>query len=304
MRKLIIGCGYLGRRVAAAWIGEGHYVTALTRTAENAEQLRNLGIEPVRGDVTDRPSLSNLPDADSILYAVGFDRRSGLSQRRVYVDGLNNVLQELARRSNPTTRTSRFLYISSTSVYGQTSGEWVDETSPCEPTTPNGQVCLDAERVLRTSLSPTDATSSFAANILRLAGLYGPGRLLRRLDALRSRQPLEGNPDGYLNLIHVDDAVQAVLACETHGSSGETYLICDDQPIRRREYYETLARLAGTPSPVFAEAVETPSSSAQDVNLATSANRRCRNRRLHEELEVRLMYPGIATGLAQAIAAT
>jgi len=294
MRKLIIGCGYLGRRVAAVWIGQGDRVTALTRTADHADQLRDMGVEPVCGDVTQPSSLSNLPDADTILYAVGFDRGCGLSQRRVYVDGLSNVLGELTSRGNPATRSSRFIYISSSSVYGQISGEWVDETSPCEPTASNGQVCLDAERVLRTSLSSTDTTSPFTANILRLAGLYGPGRLLRRLDALRSREPLDGDPDGYLNLIHVDDAVQAVLACESRGSQGETYLICDDRPVHRREYYETLARLAGTPPPVFAEVTES----------TQHTNRRCRNRRLCEELEVQLMYPDIAAGLPQAIAAT
>ena len=304
MRKLIIGCGYLGRRVAAAWIRQGHLVAALTRTADHAEQLCSLGVEPVLGDVTDPLSLSGLPDADIILYAVGFDRRSGLSQRTVYVDGLRNLLHEFTRRSGRTPRFGKFVYISSSSVYGQTSGEWVDESSPCEPAAPNGQVCLDAERVLRAAVSPTVAAFPFAVNVLRLAGLYGPGRLLRRLDALRSRQPLEGAADGYLNLIHVDDAVQAVLACETRGSAGETYLVCDDRPVRRREYYETLARLAGTPPPVFAEMAETPLTSAQNVNRTAGTNRRCRNRRLHEELQVQLMYPDIDSGLPQAIAAT
>ena len=300
MRKLIVGCGYLGRRVATSWISRGDRVAALTRTTDHAAQLESLGIEPVLGDVTDPSSLSGLPEADTVLYAVGFDRRSGLSQRTVYVEGLRNVLRELTRRGNATAATGgRFLYISSTSVYGQTAGEWVDETSVCQPAAANGRVCLDAEWVLNELLSPAEPRSPMVVNILRLAGLYGPGRLLRRLDALRSREPLTADPRGYLNLIHVDDAVQAILACEARGTSGRTYLICDDRPVRRAEYYETLARLAGTPPPVFAETRKTDSALTQDPGR--SANRRCCNRRLHEELNVQLIYPDCVRGLSQAI---
>src|SRR5438552_10621165 len=90
-RKLVIGCGYVGRRVARRWIAQGDAVFALTRSIEHAGQLKELGIEPIVGDVTDAAALSGLPPVDTLLYAVGLDRDSGKSQRDVYVGGLANV---------------------------------------------------------------------------------------------------------------------------------------------------------------------------------------------------------------------
>ncbi len=182
MAKLVIGCGYLGQRLAAKWAEAGETVWALTRSAERAEEFQSRGWQPVVGDVTQpsvQETLQNLPEVDTVLYAVGYDRGSGLSQREVYVDGLKNVLEMIAPRVR------RFLYISSTSVYGQDQGEWIDETSPCEPTRPNGQICRDAEQLVEQYFPPEKADSERSANILRLAGIYGPGRLLRRLADLR-----------------------------------------------------------------------------------------------------------------------
>ena len=286
MKKLVIGCGYLGRRVACEWLARGDEVFALTRRDDNAHVLRSLGIVPIIGDVTDAKTLSELPSVDTVLYAVGYDRQSPHSYREVYVDGLANVLNAVD------SQTKHFIYISSTSVYGQTGGEWIDETSPCLPTRPNGQVCLEAEQLIRDHFSEIDDRPRCEFNILRLAGIYGPDRLLQRVEALRSGKPLPGNPQAYLNLIHVDDAVQAIHACETHGSAGETYLVSDDKPIQRGEYYETLASLVKAPLPHYEE---------QNEDMASQFNKRCSNRKLHDELGVELIYPTIETGLLQAV---
>lgn len=280
MQKLIIGCGYLGRRVARHWVAQGDVVHALTRSTANADALCALGVRPIRGDVTELGSLQSLPDVETVLYAVGLDRSAGKSQRTVYVDGLANVLSRLAAGA------SRFLYISSTSVYGQNAGEWVDEGSVCEPTSSNGQVCLDAESLLRQQLP--------AAMILRLAGIYGPGRLVARIEQLRAGAALEGNPEAWLNLIHVYDAVASIVACEQRGTAGSLYLVSDDHPHPRREYYALLASQIGAPAPMFAT-----ESLGEDERLGF--NKRCRNRRLHDELKVALRYPSIAEGLRAAI---
>jgi nucleoside-diphosphate-sugar epimerase len=279
---LIVGCGYVGLRVAAAWARSGHRVAALTRSEDNARRFSALGITPIVGDVLDRSSLSALPTAGTVLYGVGFDRDSGNSLRDVYVDGLRNVLDALG------TRSERLIYLSSISVYGQTAGEWVDETSPCEPSSPNGQACLEAEQILKNQQGDR-------ANILRLAGIYGPGRLLARLAALREGEQLAGNPDGFLNLIHVEDIVRAVLACESHGKPGETYLVSDDRPVARREYYETLARLIDAPPPQF-------SGTDSRRHPYGSLNKQCRNQRMRRELSVDLAYPTVETGLSAALA--
>lgn len=287
MRTLVVGCGYLGERVARRWQAEGHVVCTLTRSASRADAFRQQGWQPIIGDVLDPQVLAGLPPVDVALWAVGLDRSSGRSQREVYVDGLKNVLRNIAGG------VGRFLYVSSTSVYGQDDGSVVDETSPAEPVAENGQVCVAAEQVVwdafpvRRNSAPEN---SHSACVLRLAGIYGPGRLIARAETLRARTPLGGNPDAWLNLIHVDDAATAVLACAERGVSGETYLVCDDRPLSRREFYSTVSRLVQAPEPVFSE-----------PTASTSLNKRCSNHKLRRELGVELQFPTIDVGLPNAL---
>lgn len=280
--QLIFGCGYLGRRVAARWIARGKTVQAVTRSEANAGELRSIGILAFLGDVMLPETLPEFREVDTVLYAVGLDRRSGRSQREVYVDGLSNVLDRLAPAN-----VRRFVYVSSTSVYGQNAGEWVDEESPCEPSTPNGRVCLEAERLLRERLP--------SATIVRLSGIYGPGRLIARIEQLRAGTPMDGNPEAWLNLIHVDDAVAAIEACARRETPGQTFLVSDDRPIRREEYYSRLAALFGAPAPTFA-------APAAGGAAGLPLNKRCRNSRLRSELAVALRYPTIAEGIPAVLA--
>src|SRR5438093_6884595 len=92
---LIIGCGYLGRRLASHCCAEGRRVFVTTRSAERAEEFRAEGLEPVVCDVTDPISLDRLPAAETVVYCVGLDRTAGPSMRTVYVDGIRNVLSHL-----------------------------------------------------------------------------------------------------------------------------------------------------------------------------------------------------------------
>jgi nucleoside-diphosphate-sugar epimerase len=283
--RLIIGCGYLGLRAARMWLARGDRVAALTRSPERAEQLRAEGIEAMVGDVLVPESLAALPEANTLLYAVGYDRRSAASRRELYVNGLANVLSRMSGRAR------RVIYVSSTSVYGQDDGTWIDETSPCEPAAGNGRVCLEAEHTAQR------LAGASSLNILRLAGIYGPNRLLRRVEQLRGGEPLEGRPDAWLNLIHVDDAVAAVMACDERGRTGETYLVCDDQPVPRREYYTALAALVGAPEPQF----ETAADATEIMPRTAGLNKRCSNRRMREELGVALAFPTYREGLPQAL---
>ena len=108
--RLIVGCGYLGQRVAALWQKDSSPLYATTRSSSFALP----GVQPILCDVLNPPQL---PEVDTVLYAVGFDRSSGASMRSVYVDGLAKVLARLPRPQ-------RFIYVSSSSVYGQSGGEW------------------------------------------------------------------------------------------------------------------------------------------------------------------------------------
>jgi nucleoside-diphosphate-sugar epimerase len=231
--SLILGCGYLGRRVAWRWVEQGRRVFALTRG--NSEQLRALGIEPIVGDVCDPATLRDLPRVNTVFYAIGLDRSSGHSMREVYVDGLANVLTALPRPE-------RFIHVSSTSVYGQTDGGWVNEESATEPVEDSGRVVLNAERLLRERIPE--------AIILRFAGIYGPDRLLRKAALLRG-EPLVGDCEKWLNLIHVDDGVDAVLAAEAKAEPGSTFTIADGSPVSRREFYSHWAKVLGAPPAAF-----------------------------------------------------
>jgi nucleoside-diphosphate-sugar epimerase len=281
MHGLIVGCGYLGRRVARLWLDAGHTVSVLTRSPETAEGFAAKGIQAVIGDVTQPESLTALPDADVLLFAVGHDRSAPLSQREVYVSGLQNTLAALCGRVR------RVLYISSTSVYGQSDGSWVDEQSPTEPVTESGRICLAAEHVL------TDwaAASGTGALILRLAGIYGPGRLLARVESLRRAEPLAGSPEAWLNLIHVDDAarIAAAFSGTTHAGA---VLVTDDRPVTRGEFYTRLTELLRAPPPSF---------DAMLGSRTTGLNKRCRNARLRRDCALPLRYPDYTHGLSTAI---
>ncbi|WP_417385912.1 SDR family oxidoreductase [Gimesia sp.] len=302
MRKLIIGCGYVGMSVAQEWVKQGHEVSALTRSEDNARKFTESGIQPVLGDITQPETLQGLPEADTVLYAVGFDRTSDKSRREIYVTGLESALKVLKQR------TEKVIYLSSTSVYGQTAGEWVDETSVCEPERENGQICLEAEQLFDQHgfLSNAASKSNGAtAVILRLAGIYGPGRLLARMEQIRAGEPLAGNPDAWLNLIHLTDIVQTILKCDTEIHLEDRYLVSDSRPITRREYYETLARLLQAPEPRFATAdpgeIGMKSTRFNSTERAAGLNKRCNNKRLREELGVSLTFPTITEGLPNAI---
>ncbi len=282
---LIFGCGYLGQRVAARWQAAGQSVSAVTRSSQRAKEFTQRGWQPVVADICDPAVLDHLPAADVALFAVGYDRSSGKSQREVYVDGLQHVLDRMVSRC------PQFLYVSSSSVYGQHAGEWVDEDSPCEPTQPGGQCCLEAERLVLDAYS----AAGHAAQVLRLSGIYGPDRLLSRVDALRRQEPLSGLAESWLNLIHVDDAATAVLACVERGDDGRVYLVSDDEPVLRGDYYRHLAALIDAPPPLFDE-------SQPARRGAGGLNKRCRNARVKSELGMTLRFPNYRVGLPQALA--
>ena len=272
--KLVIGCGYLGRVVAAQWRNAGHRVFVTTRSPQRAEELRLLGLEPIVCDVLRPESLRALPSSvATIVHCVGFDRTAGVPMRTVYVDGLRNVLSALAGWAG------RLVYVSSTGVYAQTDGEEVDEAAATQPTEDSGRVILEAERLLR---------ERRPAVVLRFAGIYGPGRLIRSREILAGAA-IVGDADKWLNLIHVEDGAAAVVAAGERGEPGTIYNVCDDRPVRRRDFYTRLAAVLAAPPPRFVAAPR-----------SDPVNRRIVNRRMKAELGVVLRYPSFEAGLELA----
>lgn len=277
---LVIGCGYLGERVAHRWQELGQTLSVLTRSAARADEFQRRGWNAVIGDVCNRESLESIPDARTVLWAVGFDRSAANSQEAVYVDGVASVSEVLKGRCDT------FVYISSSSVYGQSDGSWVDESSPTVPAQPGGICCLRAERLLQ------ERGPATRHRVLRLSGIYGPNRLLSRVAAMQAGEPLSGSPEAWLNLIHVDDAAEAVDAVVAGEglSEFETFLVSDDRPLTRGDYYARLAELVSAPVPRFDE--------DQTARRGSGGlNKRCSNRKLKSMTGWQPRYPSALEGL-------
>jgi len=259
----------------------GIEVHATTRSPSRAEQFAALGIQPILWDIT-KETDAILAEYDSVVFAVGFDRKSakqtGHSIEEVYVRGLERVLKKCPQAK-------RWIYLSSTGVYGTTDGSWVDESSPCEPSRDGGKACLAAEQLLQ-----QDPTHGERAIVLRLAGIYGPDRL-PKLALLKEGKPLSVAADAYLNLIHVEDIVRVILQCEELSTS-QTLCVSDGQPTVRGEFYQYLAELTGAPPPIF----QPPEAGSTRAERARGS-KRIRNDRLVDVLQPSFLYPSYREGL-------
>lgn len=257
---LIAGCGYVGSALARELVAEGHVVYGLRR---NVGALPD-GVRGVAADLSDRASLRAIPsDVEQLVYAASANGRSEEAYEDAYVRGLENVLDALSAAP-----LERALFTSSTAVYGQDDGEWVDERSPTEPARFTGEVLLRAERLLADAV--THACS------LRLAGIYGPGRtwLVRRVasgEVTVEREDHAGHPR-YGNRIHRDDCAGALHHLLHLDAPEPVYLGVDDAPAPLREVYAYVAELLGVAPPVPGD----------DVGSGRGGNKRCSNARLKE----------------------
>jgi nucleoside-diphosphate-sugar epimerase len=285
MAKLIFGCGYLGMRVAALWRAAGDEVYAVTRSSERAATFAASGITPIVGDLTTDAELPIPQGVRTVLFAVGYDRGGGQPIHDVYVGGLRHVLSGLPES------VEKVIYVSSTGVYGQVTGNEVDEDSPCKPTREGGRACLAAEELLRSTRFAEKAI------ILRLAGIYGPGRIPRAADLVAGK-PIEAPAAGWLNLIHVDDAARIVELAASRLQPPKLYVVSDGQAVVRGDYYRELARLLGAPEPRF---IEPPANSPAAQRAAS--DKRINPGRLFADLQPTLLYPSYREGLAAIVCA-
>lgn len=244
-RLVIFGCGYVGSAVAKAALAAGARVEALTRNPEKAAALRASGLAKVvvaeLGSLEWHAQIAPAPD-----FVVNCVSSGGPDQYwQSYVVGMQSIVS-WAAKSGPV---GTMVYTSSTSVYPQGDGAVVDETAWAPGATPNGRTISESEVLLKTA-SPAAIRRHF---ILRLAGIYGPGRH-HLLDQLRTgTETLNGSGEHRLNLAHRDDIVAAILAClsapETVGT--EIFNVADTAPATRAEVVKWLCARLGRPVPAF-----------------------------------------------------
>jgi nucleoside-diphosphate-sugar epimerase len=281
MRVLIIGCGYVGGALGAELVRHGHQVFGLRRG--EAERLRAAGIHPLAADITQPETLKPLPrDYDWVVNCTASGGGSAEDYRQLYLAGNRHLLAWLAA-SPP----GKYLYTGSTSVYGQMDGSWVTERSPVQPAAPTARVLVETEELLLTA-----ARAGFPVMLLRVAGIYGPGRGHAGQQFLRGEARLEGDGSRYLNMIHRDDVAGIIQAALERGRPGEIYNAVDNEPVTQAAFFGWLAAELKRPGPPTAPADE------ESWRKRGLTNKRVSNAKLRRELEYAFTYPDFRAGYA------
>lgn len=291
-RAVILGCGYIGLELGEQLKGAGIDVVGVRRSDDGCRAIKARGFTAVQADLTDRDAVSDLPAADWLVFAASSGGRGADAAREIYVDALSEVIEQYGTRQ---TTPDRLVYTSSTGVYGDHDGDWVDESTPLEPTTEKTRVLAEAERVAR----ETSAKYGIDGTVARFSGLYGP-------DRYRLERYLTGPvTEGFLNMVHRVDAAGAVryLLLENLARD-DCVVVTDDEPVDKWEFADWLADQCGVPQPPK----QTKEDRLADAGLSDAARRRiltskrCSNDRLRE-LGYEFVHPTFRQGYRAAIEA-
>jgi nucleoside-diphosphate-sugar epimerase len=286
-RLLIVGCGDVGERLIP--LVRGRYrLYALTHDPARGAGLRAQGVTPIMGDL-DRPqTLKTLAGiAQDIIHLAPPPAQGSSDTRTAH---LIAALAKNVRGSLP----QHFVYISTSGVYGDCAGAAVAETRPARPRTLRAYRRVDAEQRLRA----WGKRSGVAVSILRVPGIYAAdrlptARLARRTPVLRDED------DAYVNHVHADDLARIVVAALHHGQSGRTYNASDDMPQKMGEYFDLVADRFGLARPRRVTREEATLEIPENLLSFMGESRRLSNRRIKDELRVKLRYPSVREGIAQ-----
>ncbi|WP_371155931.1 SDR family oxidoreductase [Jannaschia sp. 2305UL9-9] len=274
---LSFGHGYSARALTPLLLAQGWEVIGTTRTEAKAEVLRSEGVMPV---IFGAPIDEALSRATHVLTSAA-PGEAGDPVLSTYGDALRRGL-----------RPDQWVgYLSTTGVYGDHGGAWVDEGTALTPSTRRGQMRVDAEAAWRALADQTGA----ALHLFRLAGIYGPGRgPFAKVRAGTARRIVK--PGQVFSRIHVDDIAQVLAASIRRPNPGAVYNLCDDDPAPPEDVIGHAAALLGLPVPPsedFASADMTPM-----ARSFYAESKKVRNDRIKDELGVRLAYPDYRAGLA------
>jgi len=289
MRILVAGCGYVGTRFAERMASRGHHVVGIRRQAPLAQRsaFAHSAFEVVAADLSDEASLraalcgaTGAESWDLVVYSASAGGRTEAAYRRAYVDGPRTLARVLDLHAS-----RRAVFTSSTGVYAQTLGAWVDETSATEPTDPCARILLEAEEAF--------AEGPWRATVLRLGGIYGPGRT-RLIDQVRSGQARNPAAMQYTNRIHRDDAAAALAHLAELDATLPVYVGVDEEPAAMHDVLRFLAEELGV-GPV-------PAATVEPGDVSSRGNKRCRSARLRKSGFV-FEYPTYREGYRALIAA-
>lgn len=256
-RVLIAGCGYVGEALGKLLLADDHEVWGLRRNPRSLPA----GIESIAADLAQPEGLTDLPGGiDFVFYLVSPSGSEDALYRHAYVDGLRGLIGALHRDG----QRPRLLFSSSTAVYRQHDGEWVDESSEAAPDHWSGKRLLEGEQIALQALP--------SAAVVRFGGIYGPRRT-QLIDRVRSgRAVFRAAPPQYTNRIHRDDCAGALRHLMELENRDSIYLAVDNEPAEERAVLLWLAGVMGSPEPREAGKPE--------VSKRPRGNKRCRNARL------------------------
>jgi nucleoside-diphosphate-sugar epimerase len=287
MRVLIVGCGYVGIPLGAELVRLGHEVFGLRRSPDANATLQASAIHPLVADITRPSDLAVLPTPfDWVINLVSSNKGGVDEYREIYLNGTRHLIDWLAGQP-----LKKYVFASSTSVYGQTNGAVVKEDAATEPSSLTSQVLVQTEQLL------VEAARSrkFPAVILRVAGIYGPERGHLFLQYLRNEARIAGKGERIINMIHRDDLIGAIMAALKNGRSGEIYNVVDDEPVAQIHFFRWLSETLGKWMPPFMTEEENANRKRGLTNKKVS------NRRMKMELGVPLKYPNFRQGYTAEI---
>ena len=238
MTVLLAGCGDLGTEAGLRFAAAGHRVVGWRRSPEKLPAA----IEGAAADLT-AGELPPVPaDTTAVVVAIAADSPTEAAYRAAYVDGLSNVVDAVLASEAPV---RRVLFVSSTAVYGDAGGNWIDETTTPAPGGFSGRTIREAEDLLASRFSGTGITPV----VLRLGGIYGPGRT-RLIDQVRGGSAVIPAESRFTNRIHRDDAAAAIVhLCTMEAVPGPVFLGVDNEPAELGDVLSFLAAELGLPQP-------------------------------------------------------
>lgn len=291
---LLIGCGDIALRSAP--LLRTHYrLIGLCRHLENAPQLRQHGITPVFGDLDKPKSLNKLAGIAHAVLHLAPPPNHGKRDIRT-----SNLLASLTKRpaANKIILPQRFIYISTSGVYGDCNGALTDETCPIKPRIERSIRRADAEIQVRN----WGLRNYVRVSILRVPGIYAAERLpLKRLH--EGAPALLPEDDCYTNSIHADDLVHIIFAALRYAKPGRVYNACDDSNLKMGEYFDLIADFFGIPRPPRIARVNASKHISSSMLSFMKESRRLMNIRIKNELYINLRYPTVAEGISADTAA-
>lgn len=296
-RVFIVGCGDIGTRVAQLWQARGVTVSGLVRSTANRRRLEAKGITAVPGDLDDARSLITLPAHNALIYYFAPPPSPGSSGHPLPRGGSADPRMEHFLGAVPPDRLpNKIVYLSTSGVYGDHQGGWVNEDTPPHPQTPRAQARIKAE----TALLDWGQIKKIPVVILRVGGIYGPGRL--PIEHIKQGQPVVRREEApYTNRIHADDLARVCVAAAERGIDRGIYNVCDGEYSTMSDYFNAVADRLGLPRPPQISLAEAQRTLSPEMLSYLNESRRMDNRRICEELGVTLLYPTLEAGLAASL---